>query len=61
MTYAPEEFLDTLDRMIDLSCDILDQVDDEEIADEVLEDIAVLRDLHHRIRLQFGIEEVVWN
>jgi len=59
--YAPEEFLDTLDRMIELSCDILEQVDDEDIADEVTEDIAILRDLHHRIRLQFGIDEIVWN
>jgi hypothetical protein len=61
MTYAPEDFLETLDRMIDLSNDILEELDDEEIADEVTEDIARLRDLHYRIRLQFGIEPVVWN
>lgn len=59
--YAPEELLDTLDRMIDMSCDILKVVDDEEIAEEVREDIARLRELHERIRIQFGIEEVVWN
>jgi hypothetical protein len=63
--YEPEEFLDTLDRMIELSVGILADDDGhglpEETRTEITADLAVLRDLHHRIRLQFGIEAVTWN
>lgn len=57
--YEPEDFLETLDRMIDISLDLLEVSD--EFEDEILEDLDRLRDLQHRIRLQFGIEEVTWN
>lgn len=57
--YEPEDFLETLDRMIDISLDLLEV--SEEFEDEILEDLDRLRDLQHRIRLQFGIEEVTWN
>lgn len=57
--YEPEDFLDTLDRMIDISLDLLEVSD--EFEDEILEDLDRLRDLQYRIRLQFGIEEVTWN
>lgn len=57
--YEPEDFLDTLDRMIELSECLLEV--DEEFEDEIIEDLARLRDLQMRIRLQFGIEEVAWH
>lgn len=57
--YEPEDFLDTLDRMIEMS-ECLLMVDDE-YEEEIIEDLARLRDLQHRIKLQFGIEEVTWN
>lgn len=57
--YEPEDFLDTLDRMIEMS-ECLLMVDDE-YEEEIIEDLARLRDLQYRIKLQFGIEEVTWN
>ncbi len=61
--YEPEEFLETLDNMIALSVSMLqsDNLDDEEIREEILLDLARLRDLHHRIRLQFGLSETTWH
>lgn len=57
--YEPEDFLDTLDRMIEMSECMLEV--DEEYEDEIIEDLERLRDLQRRIRLQFGMEEVTWN
>lgn len=63
--YEPEDFLDTLDRMIELSVGILTDTDGdvlpEETREEITGDLAVLRDLHERIRLQFGIVAISWN
>lgn len=61
--YEPEDFLDTLDRMIDISLNLLEDADtlEEDIAEEITEDLDRLRDLHQRIRLQFGMETVTWN
>lgn len=59
--FEPEDFLETLDRMIELNAELLAVVSDEDQADEVTEDLARLRDLHHRICLQFKIETVTWN
>lgn len=57
--YEPEDFLDTLDRMIEMSECLL--AVDEEHEDEIVEDLARLRDLQMRIRIQFGIEEIAWH
>lgn len=57
--YEPEDFLDMLDRMIEMSECMLKL--DGEYEDEIIEDLECLRDLQHRIRLQFGMEEVTWN
>lgn len=59
--YEPEDFLETLDRMIEINLEILQQLDDEEMRDECTEDLARLRDLQYRIKLQFDIETVTWN
>lgn len=59
--FEPEDYLETIDNMIELNLGILEQVKDEEILEEVELDLARLRDLHHRIRLQFGIASVTWN
>ena len=59
--FEPEDFLETLDRMIDLNTELLDAVGNDEISDEIVEDLARLRDLHHRICLQFEIESIIWN
>lgn len=59
--FEPEDFLETIDNMIELNLGILEQVEDEDILDEVTTDLARLRDLHHRIRLQFNIDQVTWN
>lgn len=61
--YEPEDFLDTLDRMIDLSLNLLEDADtlEGDVAEEITEDLYRLRDLHQRIRLQFGMETVTWN
>ena len=61
MDYEPEDFLETIDRVIDLHLGMMEEVHDEDIHDEIAEDLARLRDLHHRIRLQFGIDSVTWN
>lgn len=55
--FEPEDFLETLDRMILLNQEILTHfAEDEEEGASILLDIHRLRDLHHRIRLQFGLE-----
>lgn len=55
--FEPEDFLETLDRMILLNQEILTHyTEDEEEGAYILLDIQRLRDLHHRIRLQFGLE-----
>lgn len=58
--FEPEDFLDTLDRMIEINEIILSTADPED-EPEVILDLERLRDLHHRIRLQFGIDSVVWH
>ena len=58
--FEPEEFLETLDRMIELSLGILAELKhDEELSFEVETDLLRLRDLHERIRIQFGIDSIV--
>lgn len=58
--FEPEDFLETLDHMIELSVGILEEVkDDGDLYEEVELDLQRLRDLHHRIRIQFGIDPVV--
>lgn len=59
--FEPEDFLETLDRMIELNTELLEVSEDEDTNDEIAEDLARLRDLHYRIRLQFDIETVTWN
>ena len=59
--YEPEDFLETLNNMIAINEEILSQPLDEDDRDDVIEDLARLRDLHHRIRLQFGLEEATWH
>lgn len=59
--FEPEDFLETLDRMIDLSVDLIEGTKDEEVLEILHTDLARLRDLQHRIKLQFKIEEVVWH
>lgn len=61
MMYEPEDFLEMLDRVIELHLGMMQDIDDEDIHDEIVEDLSRLRDLHHRIRLQFGIDDVTWN
>lgn len=57
--FEPEDFLETLDRMIELNLGILEEVEDDDLHDEIELDLQRLRDLHRRIRLQFGIDPVV--
>ena len=58
--FEPEEFLETLDRMIELSLGMLAELKhDEELSFEVETDLLRLRDLHERIRIQFGIDSIV--
>ena len=59
--YEPEDFLETINNMISINEEILTEPLDEDDRDDVLEDLARLRDLHHRIRLQFGLEEATWH
>lgn len=59
--YEPEDFLETLNNMISINEALLTQPLDEDDRDEVIEDLSRLRDLHHRIRLQFGLEEATWH
>lgn len=59
--FEPEDYLETIDNMIELNLGILEQVKDEELQEEVELDLARLRELHQRIRLQFGISSVTWN
>lgn len=63
--YEPEEFLETLDHMIELTVGILTDDAEGELPEgtklEIAEDLKRLRDLHQRIRLQFNIEAVTWN
>lgn len=59
--FEPEDYLETIDNMIELNLDILKHIGNEEIKEEVELDLARLRDLHHRIRLQFDITSVTWN
>ena len=60
--YEPEDFLETLNNMIAINEELLstERLEEDERGD-VLEDLARLRDLHHRIRLQFGLEEATWH
>lgn len=60
--YEPEDYLETLNNMIAITEEFLvqDTLDEDE-RDDVVEDLARLRDLHHRIRLQFGLEEATWH
>lgn len=58
--FEPEDFLDTLDNMIELNLAIMrDAGDDQELKDEILLDLSRLRDLHERIRIQFGIDPII--
>ena len=58
--FEPEEILETLDHMIELNLAIMrDADDDQELKEEILLDISRLRDLHERIRIQFGIDPII--
>ena len=57
--FEPEDFLETLDRMIELNLGILGEVTDDDLSDEIQLDLKRLRDLQHRIKIQFGIENEV--
>lgn len=56
--YEPEEFLETLERMVELNQAMRKYISDPELDAEVIEDLARLRDLQRRIRIQFGIERI---
>lgn len=62
--FEPEDYLETLDHMIELTSGILAE-DSNDLHDdtraEIEEDLKRLRDLHYRIRLQFSITAVTWN
>jgi hypothetical protein len=63
--YEPEDFLNTLENMIELTLGVLSDEDgqplSEEARNEIVLDLAVLRDLQERIRIQFGIERIILN
>jgi hypothetical protein len=63
--YEPEDFLNTLEHMIELTLGVLSDEDgqplSEEARNEIVLDLAVLRDLQERIRIQFGIDKVILN
>jgi hypothetical protein len=63
--YEPEDFLNTLEHMIELTLGVLSDEDgqplSEEARNEIVLDLAVLRDLQERIRIQFGIERIILN
>ena len=60
--FEPEDFLETLDHMIELNLAIMEDArkeHDEECVEEVMLDLSRLRDLHERIRIQFGIDPII--
>jgi hypothetical protein len=60
--YEPEDFLETLSNMIAVSEGMLESLpEDDDLREEITTDIARLRDLHLRIRLQFGLTEITWH
>jgi len=59
--FEPEDFLETLDRTIEMNEELLAEFKADESTDLLVEDLTRLRELRHRICVQFGIEEIIWH